>query len=149
MRFVIQRVSSASVTVEGEVVGSVEQGFLVLVGIRDDDTREIADRLVSKLCKLRIFEDADGKSNLSLQDVGGSLLMVSQFSLFADCKKGNRPSYIRAASGDFAREMYEYVLQKAKEEIPCVEAGIFGADMQVSLVNDGPFTILYDSDDMM
>ncbi len=146
MRFVIQRVSEASVTVEDKVVGEIGKGFLVLIGVAEEDTRDIADKLIKKLIGLRIFEDEEGKTNLSLADVGGSLLLVSQFTLYANCKKGNRPSFIEAGNPQKAEELYEYIIEKCREQIPCVETGVFGAVMKVALVNDGPFTILLDSE---
>ena len=145
MKFVIQRVTNASCTVNHEITGSIQKGFLVLVGVSDEDTREIADKMVKKLIGLRIFEDTEGKTNLSLKDVGGELLLISQFTLYADCRKGNRPSFINAGKPDMAKELYEYIIEKCKQEIPVVEQGIFGADMKISLLNDGPFTILLDS----
>lgn len=145
MKFVIQRVTSASCTVDGQVTGSIEKGFLVLIGVSDSDTREIADKMTKKLLGLRIFEDADGKTNLSLADVNGSLLLISQFTLYADCKKGNRPSFINAGKPDMANEMYEYIIAECKKNVPIVEKGIFGADMKIQLLNDGPFTIILDS----
>ena len=145
MRFVIQRVSHASVTVDGKVLGKIEKGFCVLIGVSQEDTREIADKMVKKMCGLRIFEDADGKTNLSLADVGGSLLLISQFTLYADCRKGNRPSFINAGAPQMAEELYEYILQEAAKLVPDVQRGEFGADMKVELLNDGPFTILLDS----
>lgn len=148
MRFVIQRVSEASVAVEGEVVGAINKGFLVLIGVSNDDTKEIADKMVKKLCGMRIFDDENGKTNLGLSDVNGELLLISQFTLYADCKKGNRPSFIKAGAPDMANEMYEYIIGKCKEIVPVVEKGIFGADMKVSLLNDGPFTIVLDSDEI-
>lgn len=148
MKFVIQRVSEAKVVVDGATTGEIGKGFLVFIGVCNEDTTEIADKLVKKLLGLRIFADAEGKTNLALQDVGGELLLVSQFTLYADCKKGNRPSFIRAGAPDFANEMYEYIICKCRESGIKTETGIFGADMKVSLVNDGPFTILYDSDEM-
>lgn len=149
MRFIIQRVKEAKVAVDGKTTGEIGKGFLVLIGVSNEDTREIADKLVKKLLGLRIFADAEGKTNLSLEDVGGELLLVSQFTLYADCKKGNRPSFIRAGAPDFANDMYEYIIDKCRESGVKTETGIFGADMEVSLVNDGPFTILYDSDEMV
>ena len=140
MRFVIQRVQHAEVKVDGEVTGSIGKGFLVLIGVAETDTREIADKMIKKLLGLRIFEDAQGKTNLDLHAVEGELLLVSQFTLYADCKKGNRPSFIKAGNPDIANELYEY--------IATVEKGIFGADMKVSLLNDGPFTILLDSEEI-
>ncbi len=148
MRFVIQRVKHAEVTIGGEVTARIGRGFLVLVGVTDTDTREIADKMVKKMTGLRIFEDEKGKTNLSLADVDGALLLVSQFTLYADCKKGNRPSFIKAGKPDKANEMYEYVIARSRENINVVETGSFGADMKVELLNDGPFTILLDSDEI-
>lgn len=148
MRFVIQRVKHAEVTIGGEVTARIGRGFLVLVGVTDTDTREIADKMVKKMTGLRIFEDENGKTNLSLADVDGALLLVSQFTLYADCKKGNRPSFIKAGKPDMANEMYEYVIARSRENINVVETGRFGADMKVELLNDGPFTILLDSDEI-
>lgn len=148
MRCVIQRVREASVNVEGELVGKISKGFMILLGVSDDDTKEIADRLINKICKLRIFEDENGKTNLSIDKVGGEILLISQFTLYADCKKGNRPSFVHAGKPDKANELYEYAIEKFKEYVPKVEKGIFGADMKVSLVNDGPFTIVLDSDNL-
>lgn len=148
MKLVIQRVLNSSVKVDGEVIGAIGKGFLVLVGVAESDTKEIADKLVDKMIKLRIFEDSEGKTNLSLNDVGGELLLVSQFTLYADCKKGNRPSFIKAGNPTFANEMYEYVISKCKTYDGLkVEKGQFGADMKVELINDGPFTIILDSED--
>lgn len=144
MRLVIQRVTEAKVTVDGEVIGSITKGLLVLVGISGEDTRETADRYLKKLISLRIFEDENGKTNLSLEDVGGELLLISQFTLYANCRKGNRPSFIEAGAPQMAEPLYEYMIRKAKESVPVVESGSFGADMKVSLVNDGPFTIVLD-----
>jgi len=146
MRFVIQRVTESKVEVDGEVIGQIGKGFMVLIGVSDSDTREIADKMVKKMIGLRIFEDENGKTNLSLETVGGELLLISQFTLYANCKKGNRPSFIEAGAPDMANEMYEYIISKCKETVPVVEKGSFGADMKVSLVNDGPFTIVLDSD---
>lgn len=146
MRFVIQRVTESQVEVEGKVIGKIGKGFMVLIGVSDTDTKEIADKMVKKLIGMRIFEDANGKTNLSLDAVGGELLLISQFTLYANCKRGNRPSFIEAGNPDMANEMYEYIIAKCKESLPVVERGEFGADMKVSLVNDGPFTILLDSD---
>ena len=148
MRFVIQRVQHAEVKVNGETTGSIGKGFLVLIGVAETDTKEIADKMIKKLLGLRIFEDAEGKTNLDLDAVDGELLLVSQFTLYADCKKGNRPSFIKAGNPDMANELYEYIIAKCRQEIPKVEKGIFGADMKVSLLNDGPFTILLDSDEI-
>ena len=149
MRFIIQRVLSSEVSVNHQIVGKINKGYLVLVGICDTDTKEIADKMIQKLIGLRIFEDHEGKTNLDLKTVEGSLLIISQFTLYADCKKGNRPSFIRAGKPDMAKELYEHIIQKCSKEIEHVQHGIFGADMKVSLVNDGPFTIVLDSDDIM
>ena len=146
MRFVIQRVSESEVKVDGKVLGKIGKGFMVLIGVSDSDTKEIADKMVKKMLGLRIFEDEQGKTNLSLQAVGGELLLISQFTLYANCKKGNRPSFIEAGAPDMASDMYEYIIAKCKEQVNVVERGQFGADMKVSLVNDGPFTIVLDSD---
>lgn len=146
MRFVIQRVTKASVTVDGKVTGEIGKGFLVFIGVTGSDTKEIADKMVKKMQGLRIFEDENGKTNLSLADVGGEVLLVSQFTLYADCRHGNRPSFTDAAAPSFAGEMYEYIIEKTKEYIPSVKTGIFGADMKVELLNDGPFTVILDSE---
>lgn len=146
MRFVIQRVTHADVKVDGETLGEIEKGFMVLIGVSDSDTKEIADKMVKKMLGLRIFEDEQGKTNLSLDTVGGSLLLISQFTLYANCKKGNRPSFIEAGEPKLAEEMYEYIIAKCKESVETVERGRFGADMKVSLTNDGPFTIILDSE---
>lgn len=146
MRFVIQRVTHADVKVDGETIGEIGKGFMVLIGVADSDTREIADKMIKKMIGLRIFEDEEGKTNLSLDAVGGSLLLISQFTLYANCKKGNRPSFIEAGKPDMANEMYEYIIAKCKESVEAVEKGSFGADMKVSLTNDGPFTIVLDSE---
>ena len=148
MKFVIQRVREASVTVDGNIEGQIEKGFLVLIGVNTTDTREVADKMVKKLVNMRIFEDANGKTNLALKDVNGSLLLISQFTLYADCKKGNRPSFINAGGPDMANELYEYIIMRCKESVPNVQKGIFGADMKVSLLNDGPFTIILDSSEL-
>lgn len=142
MKFVIQRVKNAQVDVEDKTVGKIENGFLVLIGITHTDTKEIADFLVKKLVNLRIFEDENGKMNLSLKDINGSLLLVSQFTLYADCSGGNRPSFIDAAKPEIANELYEYIIGECKKKIDKVQTGIFGADMKVSLLNDGPVTII-------
>ena len=145
MRFVIQRVTQASVTVDGDVIGQIGKGFLVLIGVADGDTKEMADKLVKKLIGLRIFADSDGKTNLALADVGGELLLISQFTLYADCRKGNRPSFVKAGAPDFAEEVYEYIVAECKKQLPKVETGSFGAHMKVELLNDGPFTVILDS----
>ncbi len=144
MKFVVQRVNEASVKVDGNVIGQIGKGFLVLIGVADSDTKEIADKMVKKLLGLRIFDDENDKINLSLSDVGGELLLISQFTLYANCKKGYRPSFIEAGAPDMANEMYEYIIEKCKEQFH-VETGEFGEDMKVSLQNDGPFTIILDS----
>lgn len=150
MKFVIQRVLKAGVTIDNNVVGKIDKGFLVLIGICEDDTEQIADKMVDKMIKLRIFDDEEGKTNLSLNDVNGALLLVSQFTLYADCKKGNRPSFLKAGNPEFANKMYEYIIKKAKTyENMKVERGEFGGDMKVELLNDGPFTIILDSNEIM
>ena len=146
MRFVIQRVTNADVKVDGQTLGEIGKGFMVLIGVSDTDTKEIADKMIKKMIGLRIFEDENGKTNLSLETVGGSLLLISQFTLYANCKKGNRPSFIEAGETKMAEEMYEYIIEKWRECVPVVERGQFGADMKVSLTNDGPFTIILDSE---
>ena len=148
MRFVIQRVTEASVTIDGEISGKIGKGYLVLIGVADTDTKEIADKMLRKMIGLRIFEDEQGKTNLSLADVDGGLLLVSQFTLYANCKRGNRPSFIEAGKPDMANEMYEYIIEKCRESVDKVQTGEFGADMKVQLLNDGPFTILLDSDQL-
>ena len=148
MRFVIQRVTSSKVTIGGEVRGKIGKGFLVLIGVAGEDTVEIADKMIRKMVNMRIFEDENGKTTLGLKDVGGSLLLISQFTLYADCKKGNRPSFIKAGAPDMAEKLYEYIISECKKEIEVVEQGEFGADMKVELLNDGPFTIFLDSDEL-
>ena len=148
MRFVIQRVTDASVTIDGDISGKIGKGYLVLIGVADTDTKEIADKMIRKMIGLRIFEDEQGKTNLSLADVDGGLLLVSQFTLYANCKRGNRPSFIEAGKPDMANEMYEYIIEKCRESVDEVQTGEFGADMKVQLLNDGPFTILLDSDQL-
>lgn len=148
MRFVIQRVSNAQVTIDGQVRGSIQKGYMVLIGIGQEDTEALADRMIAKMLDLRIFEDADGKSNLSLRDVDGALLLISQFTLYADCKKGKRPSFFKAGEPHMANDLYEYIIRKCKEEVRDVERGEFGAMMHVELLNEGPFTIILDSAEM-
>lgn len=148
MRFVIQRVKNSKVTINNEIRGQIGKGFMVLIGVSNDDTTETADKMIRKMLNLRIFEDENGKTNLGLKDVDGSLLLISQFTLYADCRKGNRPSFINAGAPDMAKELYEYIIARCKESIDIVEQGEFGADMKVELLNDGPFTILLDSDDL-
>ena len=149
MRFLIQRVTSAKVDVEGKTVGAIDLGFLVFIGVSNTDTKEIADGMVKKLIGLRIFRDEEGKTNKSLADVGGSLLLISQFTLYADCRKGNRPSFINAGSPDLANDLYEYIIDSCKAVIPNVQTGVFGADMAVSIENQGPFTIILDSEEIL
>lgn len=148
MKFVIQRVQHASVTVEEEVIGQIQKGFLVLIGVGQEDTKEVADKLVHKMTGLRIFEDENGKTNLSLNDVGGSLLLISQFTLYANCKKGFRPSFTEAGDPKKAEELYEYIIEESRKTIEHVQTGSFGAEMKVDLLNDGPFTIVLDSRDL-
>ncbi|MBO6301310.1 MAG: D-tyrosyl-tRNA(Tyr) deacylase [Ruminiclostridium sp.] len=148
MRFVVQRTTGASVSVDGKTVGEIGIGFVVLVGIGGGDTREIADKMIKKLLALRIFDDENGKTNLSLSDVGGELLIISQFTLYADCRHGNRPSFIKAGEPRLAEELYEYIAAECGKQFP-VQKGIFGAEMKVSLLNDGPFTIILDSEQLL
>jgi D-tyrosyl-tRNA(Tyr) deacylase len=148
MRFIIQRVSKSSVTVNENVIGQIQKGFMVLIGIGKDDTKEIADKLIRKMISLRIFEDENGKANLSLAEVNGELLLISQFTLYAECKKGNRPSFINAGTPELAKDLYEYIIEECKKHILVVECGEFGADMKVEIINNGPFTIIFDSENM-
>lgn len=148
MKFVIQRVTEAKVTIDGKTAGEIGKGFMVLIGIANTDTKEIADKMVKKMCGMRIFEDENGKTNLSLADVGGQLLLVSQFTLYANCKKGNRPSFTDAGGPEMASAMYDYIIDESRKYVPIVQQGEFGADMKVSLLNDGPFTILLNSDEL-
>lgn len=148
MRFVIQRVKEAAVRTEGSVIGRIGKGYLVLIGVSDSDTEAVADKMVRKMIGLRIFEDSQGKTNLSLADVEGSLLLVSQFTLYANCRKGNRPSFIEAGAPDRANALYEYIIGECRKLGPEVQTGRFGAEMEVSLVNDGPFTLILDSDNL-
>ena len=149
MKFVIQRVTHANVTVDRAVLGKIEKGFMVLIGVEDSDTQAVADKMISKMLGLRIFEDEAGKMNLALKDVGGGLLLISQFPLYADCKKGNRPSFVKAGKPDMAEPMYEYIIEKCREQIENTQKGQFGADMKVELLNDGPVTIVLDSHELM
>ncbi len=148
MRFVIQRVNKASVKVEGNIIGKIEKGFLVLIGITHDDTKEIADKMCKKMMNLRVFSDKNDKMNLSLKDVSGELLMVSQFTLYANCRRGNRPDFIQAAKPEMANELYEYIVSKCMQENLSIQTGRFGADMKVELENDGPVTIILDSEEL-
>lgn len=142
MKAVIQRVRNAEVKVEGKTTGEIGQGLLVLLGVGPEDTEKIADELVQKICKLRIFRDAEEKMNLSVKDIDGEILVVSQFTLYADCQKGNRPSFVNAAPPDKAEQLYEYFKEQCRKEVKKVGSGIFGAEMKVSLLNDGPVTII-------
>lgn len=173
MRFLIQRVSGASVSVEGQIIGTIDKGLVVFVGIQEGDAEspcghdeepkkgssaqgglesgpytEIADKMVKKLIGLRIFEDENGKTNLDLKSVDGQLLIISQFTLYADCRKGNRPSFTKAGNPETANFLYRYIVEKCRQEVAVVEEGSFGADMKVSLVNDGPFTVMLDSEEI-
>lgn len=148
MRFLVQRVSNASVDINGITVGAIKQGFCVFVGISNSDTKEIADKMIRKMINLRIFRDENGKTNLNMASVDGELLIISQFTLYADCRHGNRPSFIEAGKPEPSEEMYEYIIEKCREHVPRVEHGEFGADMKVSLDNIGPFTIWLDSDEL-
>ena len=145
MKFVIQRVSHASVMVDQNIIGSIGKGFLILIGIGKEDSTKEADALIRKMCNLRIFEDGDGKTNLALKDVNGEILLISQFTLYANCRKGNRPSFIEAKNPEEASQLYEYIIAECKKQLPVVQTGSFGADMKVRLCNDGPFTILLES----
>lgn len=148
MKFVIQRVKHASVTVEHQVIGKINQGFLVFIGVCEADNEDVADKMIKKLIGLRIFKDENGKTNLDLRSVGGELLLVSQFTLYADCKKGNRPSFVNAAKAEKANALYEYIILECKKQVEVVECGEFGADMKVELWNDGPFTIVLNSEEL-
>ncbi|MCX4328450.1 MAG: D-aminoacyl-tRNA deacylase [Lachnospiraceae bacterium] len=148
MKFLIQRTSSATVKADNEITGQIGKGLLIFIGIRDSDTEETADKMLKKAYNLRIFSDNEGKTNLSLCDVNGGLLLISQFTLYANCKKGNRPSFFEAGSPEHAEKLYNYIVNKAKEYCSTVETGRFGADMEVSLENDGPFTIMLDSEEL-
>jgi len=148
MKFVIQRVSNAKVDVDGETLGAIGRGFMILIGIAESDTEEIADKMIQKMLKLRIFDDENGKTNLSIDDVGGELLLISQFTLYADCRKGNRPSFFRAGNPEMASKMYDYIVEKCTSLGYKTGHGKFGAEMEVSLINDGPFTIVLDSEEM-
>lgn len=150
MKAVLQRVTHANVVVEGELISEIKSGFLVLLGVDNDDTEKDADILSKKISGMRVFEDENGKMNLSLTDIGGSLLVISQFTLLADCRKGRRPSFVNAGAPDMANRLYEYFCERIKDDgIEDVKTGVFGADMKVSLLNDGPVTILLDSKELM
>ena len=148
MKFVIQRVTHAEVEVEQNIIVKIGTGFLVLIGISHGDTQEVADKMIRKLVNMRIFEDENGKTNLSLQDVSGELLLISQFTLYADCRKGNRPSFTKAGTPELAEELYEYIISECRKQVPSVQTGSFGANMKISLLNDGPFTIVLDSEEL-
>lgn len=148
MKFVIQRVTEASVTVDNSIIGQIGKGFMVLIGVSDTDTEEVADKMIRKMIQLRIFEDENGKTNIALGDVDGELLLISQFTLYANCRKGNRPSFIEAGKPEKANALYEYIIKKCREQVANVQTGSFGAEMKVSLINDGPFTIVLDSEEI-
>lgn len=145
MKFVIQNVLNASVSVDQKIVGQINQGYVVFIGISNDDNEETANKMIQKMLNLRIFQDENGKTNLSLEQISGELLLISQFTLYADCKHGNRPSFIKAGKPEQAQKLYNYIIEQCKMKVPNVQTGIFGADMKVSLTNDGPFTIVLDS----
>ena len=149
MKFVIQRVAYSSVEVEGRVIGKINKGFMVLIGVSQTDNKEIADKMIKKLLGMRIFRDDKGKTNLSLADVDGELLLISQFTLYADCRKGNRPSFINAGNPELANSLYEYIVDECRKQVSVVQTGSFGAEMKVELLNDGPFTIILDSDEII
>jgi len=148
MRLVIQVAKDAKVSVENEIIGQIPYGFVVLIGVENADTKEIADKMLKKMLGLRIFPDENGKTNLNLDQVNGELLLISQFTLYADCRKGYRPSFTNAGSPEYAKEMYEYMIDKCKETNINVQTGEFGAHMEIFFTNDGPFTIILDSRDM-
>ena len=149
MKFVLQRVTHAKVEIEGITRGEIDKGYLLLVGVSNEDTKEIADKMIEKVARLRIFEDENGKTNLSIDQIDGEILVVSQFTLYADCKKGNRPSFVNAGNPILANELYEYILERCNNLFRKTQCGVFGADMQVTLTNDGPFTILLDSKEIL
>ena len=148
MRTVVQRVTHASVKVDGQTIGEIGKGFLILLGVAEEDDEAIADKMADKICHLRIFEDENGKTNLSLADVSGEILVVSQFTLYADCKKGNRPSFVKAGAPDMAEHLYEHFMERCRNYVDVVEKGQFGADMKVELLNDGPFTLMLESEQL-
>ncbi|MGN0415861.1 MAG: D-aminoacyl-tRNA deacylase [Agathobacter sp.] len=148
MKFIIQRVTQAKCEVDHTITGQIQKGFCVLIGVSQTDTEQIADKMIKKLLGMRIFSDENGKTNLSLQDVAGELLLISQFTLYADCRKGNRPSFVHAGDPELANRLYEYVIAKCRQQIPNVQTGVFGADMKITLTNDGPFTIVLDSEEL-
>ena len=145
MKFLIQVVKNASVNVDDKTIGRIDRGFLIFVGCCDSDTKEIADKMIRKTVNLRIFEDENGKTNLAIGDIKGSMLVISQFTLYADCRKGNRPSFIKAGDPKHANELYEYILSELKNTYGITtESGEFGADMKIELLNDGPVTFIFD-----
>ena len=148
MKFLIQRVTKASCTVDHQITGQIQDGLCVFIGVSSTDTRQMADKMIQKLIGLRIFADSEGKTNLSIRDVNGSLLLISQFTLYANCRKGNRPSFTDAGSPELANNLYQNIIDECRKQIPIVETGIFGAKMKIELINDGPFTIDLDSDDL-
>lgn len=148
MKFIIQRVTQAKCEVDHTITGQIQKGFCVLIGVSQTDTEQIADKMIKKLLGMRIFSDENGKTNLSLQDVAGELLLISQFTLYADCRKGNRPSFVHAGDPELANRLYEYVIAKCRQQITNVQTGVFGADMKITLTNDGPFTIVLDSEEL-
>lgn len=145
MKIVLQRVLEAKVEIDGKTAGEIGKGYLLLLGVSNEDDFETADRMIEKISRLRIFEDENGKTNLRIDNVGGEVLLVSQFTLYADCKKGNRPSFVNAGSPDMAEKIYEHILKRCETLFTKTQCGVFGADMKVSLVNDGPFTLVLDS----
>lgn len=142
MKFVIQRVEKASVEIDKKTIAEIKQGYLVLIGIAHEDTKEIADYLINKLINLRVFEDKEGKMNLSLKDIDGELLLVSQFTLYGDCSRGNRPSFSQAGKPEEANKLYEYIVKECKQKVETVKSGVFGANMKINLINNGPVTII-------
>ena len=148
MRFVVQRVINAECTIDNRIVSSINKGYVVLIGISNEDNEEIADKMIKKLLNLRIFEDENGKTNLSIDNMNGEIMLISQFTLYANCKKGNRPSFIEAGAFDVSNKLYEYIIDKVRSNNIKVATGEFGADMKISLINDGPFTICLDSDEL-
>lgn len=149
MKFILQRVLEAKVHINNELKGSIGKGYLLFVGVSNDDTKEIADKMIEKISRLRIFEDSDGKTNLSIDQIDGEVMIISQFTLYADCRKGNRPSFTNAGNPVLAEELYEYILKKGRQLFKNTQQGVFGADMKVSLINDGPFTLIIDSKELL
>ncbi len=149
MKFILQRVLEAKVHINSELKGKIGKGYLLFVGVSNDDTKEIADKMIEKISRLRIFEDSNGKTNLSIDQIDGEVMIISQFTLYADCRKGNRPSFTNAGNPVFAEELYEHILKKCGELFKNTQHGVFGADMKVSLTNDGPFTLILDSREIL